>query len=138
MLATVTATVKRGLFGRGGNFDCRTAKDKPATLATTIDDITTTSVQGNGRGLGGTGWVATTKLAVNVPAPAIVTVVVAAPAFPITIAPLLADQLPKAKPTFGVPVTGRPVSFSHTSDPEGFVVPAPPGFTAKETWYWVV
>ena len=77
------------------------------------------------------------KVAVIVPEPAMVAVVLAEVELVKVIEPVLELQLEKVKPEFGVAEIDRLPAFSQTLVPEGVVEPPPVGETAKVTWYWI-
>jgi len=74
-------------------------------------------------------------LAVIIPEPDIVAVVLAEVELPKVIEPVLVQET-KTSPEFGVAVIEREPESSQTLVPEGLVVPVPDGEAANVTWNW--
>jgi hypothetical protein len=75
-----------------------------------------------------------TKFAVMLPGPVIVAVVEDADAFATVIEPVIFHE-ENTKPEFPSADIGSDPEVSYTFVPEGLVVPAAEGLTAKDTWY---
>ena len=101
------------------------------TVITVVEELTSPAVLTTGASK--VAVYAVTKLAVMVPGPEIVAVVLAEVELAITIEPVLELQDEKRCPELALAVIKREPAFSHAVPTLGEVVPAPDGLTAMVT-----